>query len=121
MMKKYLIISLLTVFALGISAYTYADLHLLPTSLKVLVIDELGNPVPGAEVSLFKTEEDYRAGENLLVKKTTDKDGEVVFKKLEVGSYFVHADYDGKTNVGGGVQTEKLVEGRINKVNTIVQ
>lgn len=120
-MKKYLVISMLTVFAFGISAYTYADLNFLPTSLKVLVLDELGNPVEGAEVSLFKNQEDYRAGENLLVKKTTDKDGEVVFKKLEVTSYFIHADYDGKTNVGGGVQTEKLVEGRINKVNTIVQ
>ncbi|WP_420582562.1 carboxypeptidase-like regulatory domain-containing protein [Reichenbachiella sp.] len=118
-MKKYLIITFLTVFA--VSAYAYTDLHLLPTSLKVLVLDELGNPVKGAEVSLFNSEEDYRAGENLLVKKTTDEDGEVVFKKLEVTSYFIHADFDGKTNVGGGVQTEKLVEGRINKVNTVVQ
>ncbi|SMD38404.1 Protein of unknown function [Reichenbachiella faecimaris] len=120
-MKKYLIVALLAVFVVGVSSYAFADLKLLPTSLKVLVLDELGNPVEGAEVSLFKSEKDYRAGTNLLVKKTSDKNGEVVFKKLKVSEYFVHADFDGKTNIGGGVLTEKLVEGRINKVNTIVQ
>lgn len=120
-MKKYLIVTLLSVFTIGISAYAFADLKLLPTSLKVLVLDELGNPVEGAEVSVYTSEEDYRAGENLLIKKVTDDKGEVVFKKLEVKAYFVHADYEGKTNVGGGVLTETLVEGRINKVNTVVQ
>lgn len=120
-MKKYLIITLMTTLVFGFSAFAYANLKLLPTSLKVLVLDELGNPVEGAEVSLFKTEEDYREGKNMLVKKTTDDDGEAVFKKLEVMSYFVHAHYEGKTNVGGGVQTEELIEGRTNKVNTIVQ
>lgn len=120
-MKKYLIVALLTLITFGVSAYAFTDLKLLPTTLKVLVLDELGNPVEGAEVSLFKSEEDYRAGENLIMKKTSDDKGEVVFKKLDVMKYFVHADYEGKTNIGGGVQTEKLVEGRINKVNTIVQ
>lgn len=120
-MKKYLIVAFFTVLTFGISAMAVADLKLLPTSLKVLVLDELGNPVEGAEVSLFQSEEDYRAGTNLLVKKTSNKDGEVVFKKLEVKAYFVHVDYEGKNNVGGGVLTEKLVEGRVNKVNTIVQ
>ncbi|MEP2024266.1 MAG: carboxypeptidase-like regulatory domain-containing protein [Reichenbachiella sp.] len=120
-MKKYLIVSLLAVFIIGVSTYAFADLKLLPTSLKILVLDELGNPVEGAEVSLFMNEDDYRNGTNPFMKKTSDKKGEVVFKKLEVSEYFVHADFEGKTNVGGGVQTEKLVEGRINKVNTIVQ
>ena len=108
------------VFAFSVST-AFADMKLLPTSLKVLVLDELGNPLEGAEVSLFKSEEDYRASENLIAKKTSDKDGKVTFKKLAVDVYFIHVDYEGKTNVGGGVQTEKLVEGRINKVNTVVQ
>ena len=120
-MKKYLIITLVSILVMNASFYAVGGKKLLPTSLKVLVLDELGNPVKGAEVSLFINEDDYRAGENLIMKKKTDDKGEVVFKKLDVIQYFVHADFEGKTNVGGGVQTEKLVEGRINKVNTIVQ
>ncbi|UXX77909.1 carboxypeptidase-like regulatory domain-containing protein [Reichenbachiella carrageenanivorans] len=120
-MKKYLIITFLFLAAISVSAYEFADFKFLPTSLKVTVLDELGNPVEAAEVTLFKNKEDYKAHVNPLEKKVTDESGEVVFKKLDPKSYFVHADFQNKNNVGLGVQTEILIEGRINKVNTVVQ
>ncbi|MEO9964302.1 MAG: carboxypeptidase-like regulatory domain-containing protein [Reichenbachiella sp.] len=119
-MKKHVIIIILTAFMFGASAYEYVG-QILPTSLKVSVLDELGNPVQDAEVSLFDNEEDYRAETNPLAQKVTDKKGVAVFKKLDPVRYYILASFQDKNNIGSGVQTDSLVEGRINKVNTIIE
>ncbi len=94
----------------------------LPTTLKVTVINELGNPVKGAEVTLYLTEEDYRAETNPATETLiTDESGVVRFKKLEPVEYYVHAVFEKKTNIGAGVKTEALLEGKTNRVNTVIQ
>ncbi|MEO9803761.1 MAG: SpaA isopeptide-forming pilin-related protein [Reichenbachiella sp.] len=120
-MKNYFIILSLAVLTIGISSFKYTDHGFLPTSLKVFVLDELGNPVQDAEVTLYAKEADYRAETNPLAQKITDKKGIAVFKKLDPVRYFILASFEERNNVGAGVQTDSLHEGRVNKVNTIIQ
>jgi protocatechuate 3,4-dioxygenase beta subunit len=94
---------------------------ILPTSLKITVVDELGNPAPGTEVKLYATEKDYMQSENALENGITDSKGVVKFKKLKPEVYYIEARKGNKNNDGGGVATEPLQEGRVNKVNTVIQ
>lgn len=93
----------------------------LSTSLKVTVLDELGNPAEGVEVTLFLTKEDYRAETNPIQTKVTDADGKVTFKKLKPIPYYVYASTADKSNIGSGVLTQELQEGKTNRVNTIIE
>lgn len=96
--------------------------QILKTSLRITVIDELGNIVEGATVQLYATEEDYRNETNPVSELgTTDKKGNVKFKELQPRAYFVNASKDDKNNIGAGVQTDKLVEGKMNKVNIVIE
>ena len=121
-MKKALL--LLSFLSIGIvfSSFKSSDWKFLPTTLKVTVLDELGNPVQGCKVTLYLTENDYReetnpVGEGML----TDEGGVVRFKKLEPVEYYVHAIYEKKTNIGAGVKTQTLQEGKTNRVNTVIR
>ena len=59
---------------------------ILATSLRITIIDYVGNVVEGANVSLFATEEDYRNETNQVVDpQISDSKGRVTFKKLEQG------------------------------------
>jgi len=94
---------------------------ILPTSIKIRVIDINQNTVEGVVVTLYGNEKDYRAKENPLSEsKITNRHGIVVFKKLKPQAYFVHAVKGNTSNAGEEVLTEKLFEGRINKVTTLI-
>ncbi|MCV9385329.1 carboxypeptidase-like regulatory domain-containing protein [Reichenbachiella ulvae] len=122
-MEKYFSKTVLWIFVLMLSAsFQPAELKFLPTKLKITVLNELGNPVPGTAVTLFSTKEDYRAETNRVVPTdTTDAEGKVTFKGLDPKPYYVHAIKEDKSNIGAGVLTSPLQEGRINKVNTIIE
>lgn len=105
-----------------ISSFSYeAEAQLLPTKLRVTVIDGLGNFVDGASVSLYDDEKDYLASENPVAMLKTDKKGRVTFKDLKTISYFIEAKKGDQTNDGEGVQTAVLSEGKINRVNTVIE
>jgi len=94
----------------------------LPTSLKITVLNELGNPVEGASVQLFKTDEDYRAETNAVGEaQLTNQKGKVTFKKLESIVYYVNVEKGDKNNDGAGVQTDTLKTGLLNKVTIIIE
>ncbi len=94
----------------------------LSTSMRITVIDNLGNFVEGAEVTIYKTEEDYRNGTNPVgEKQITDKKGRARFKDIPAVSYYIHAVKGDKTNIGEGVQTAPLTKGRLNKLNTVIE
>lgn len=103
----------------GIS--TTAEAQLLPTKLRVTVIDGLGNFVAGATVALYEDEENYLASEGPVATLTTDSKGRVTFKDVKPISYFIEAKKGDQTNNGEGVQTAVLAEGRMNKVNTVIE
>ncbi len=94
----------------------------LPTSLRITILNELGNIEAGVKVTLYKTDNDYKKEENpVSAPQLTDKKGRVTFKNLAPMRYFVNAEKGDKNNYGAGVQTDTLVEGRINKVNIIIE
>lgn len=97
------------------------DAQLLPTKLRVTVIDGLGNFVEGATVAIYESEEDYRAGENVVATLKTDKKGRVTFKDVENIAYYIEAKFNEMNNNGEGVKTGELSEGRVNKVNTVIE
>lgn len=98
-----------------------ADAQLLPTKLRITVIDGLGNFVEGASVAIYENEQDYIASENPIAIMKSDKKGRVTFKELKPIPYFIEAKKGDKTNDGEGVQTAALFEGRINKANTVIE
>jgi hypothetical protein len=95
--------------------------QLIKTSMNVTIRDELGNTVEGATVTLYETEENYKAEKNPAGEQTTDAKGLARFKDLKAISYFVLAKKGDKNNFGGGEQTGKLEEKRINKVTIVIE
>lgn len=95
--------------------------QLIKTTLHVTVRDELGNTVEGATVQLFEKEEDYLKEENIAAEGQTDGKGILKLKDLKAVSYYLIVRKDDKDNAGGGEQTGKLEEKRINKVTVIIQ
>ncbi|TRX56083.1 carboxypeptidase regulatory-like domain-containing protein [Fulvivirga sp. M361] len=117
-MKKKLLIYLSVVMVF----IAMSSFQLLKTSLKITVIDELGNIVEGASVQLYPSEEDYRNEVNAVSEVSyTDKKGQVKFKELDAKVYYVNASKGDKNNIGAGVQTDKLEEGKLNKVNIVIE
>ncbi|HEY0653996.1 MAG TPA: carboxypeptidase-like regulatory domain-containing protein [Chryseosolibacter sp.] len=95
--------------------------QLIKTTLTVTVRDELGNTVEGAKVQLFENEADYTAEKNVVAEGVTDKKGVLKLKELKAIQYYVIVRKDDKDNSGGGEQTGKLEEKKINKVTIIIQ
>lgn len=99
-----------------------APAQIMKTSLKITVLDELGNAVEGASVTLYSNEKDYRASENPVkpVVHTNNK-GIATVKELEAKKYFLDVQKGDKNNVDAGVQTGTLEANKINKLNVIIE
>ncbi len=96
--------------------------QLLPTNLRIIVLNSLGNAEEGVAVTLYDSEENYREEKNPVTETLlTDNKGRVTFTKLSTKSYFIHAVKGDMSNTGEGVETAKLQEGRMNKVNIVIQ
>jgi hypothetical protein len=115
-MKTITRISLVSIFMLALMSF-----QLLKTQLVVTVRNELGNIEEGVKVQLYETEDDYKAEKNVAFEGYTDKKGVVKFKELKPTTDYLLARKDDKDNFGGGEQTGKLEESRINKVTVIIQ
>jgi uncharacterized protein (DUF2141 family) len=95
--------------------------QLINTRLNITVRDDLGNIVSGASVQLFETEDDYNKEQNVAAQSVTDDKGKVSIKDLKAIPYFVIIRKGDKDNSGGGEQTAKLEENKINRVTIIIQ
>jgi hypothetical protein len=115
-MKPYTRIVFLLALLSALSAF-----QLIKTTLNITVRDELGNIVEGASIQLFETAEDYNSEKNAVAQATTDKKGVAKLKDLKDISYYVLVRKDDKDNTGGGEQTGKLEDNKINKVTIIIQ
>ena len=122
MMKKnalYLIIC--SFFLLGLLSFASPE-QLFKTRIRFTILNELGNRVENAKVTLYHNKEDYRQEKNPVAEtQLTDEKGRVKFSDLEPKVYFVHAEKDLMSNAGAGVQTDTLREGRLNKINIIIE
>ena len=64
--------------------------QIINTSLRITVLDELGNQVEGASVNIYGNESDYREEVNpVMEEKLTDAKGRVTFKKLKSTKHFL--------------------------------
>ncbi|MFY0652955.1 MAG: carboxypeptidase regulatory-like domain-containing protein [Cyclobacteriaceae bacterium] len=122
MKRSFQLIALFAVVMFTASSFSTINSRLLPTSLRVTVLDAAGNIVEGATVTLYKTQDDYfEEKEPYRESDKSDGKGRVTFKKVEARKYFIHAKKGDKDNVGEVVSTAKLKEGRMNMVNTIIK
>ncbi len=119
-MKRSLFLCL-AVIVTGLFSFKNADSVALPTKLRITIIDGLGNITEGAKVAIFENEEDYRANENSVAEAVSDSKGKVTFKDLKPISYYIYAYKGDMNNNGEGVVTAPLDEGRLNKVNTVIE
>lgn len=117
-MKKIFLLSTVVILTF---AFTDASAQLFNTSLTITVRDETGNTVEGAEVKLFKSEQDYLKEQNVVMEGVTDAKGLVKLKKMEALSYYVIVRTEDKDNSGGGEIIGKLEEGKFNKVTIVIQ
>lgn len=119
-MKKIIQLSLFAGIIFLASSFVATKTYL-ATSLRITVIDGMGNYVEGASVTLYESEEDFRASENPVQEtQLTDKKGRVTFRDLEPKSYFVDVVKEKMTNYGAAQMTPELAEKRMNKVNIVI-
>ncbi len=114
-----LLLTLAVLACFGLTSFSTSQV--LDTRLRVTVIDDLGNFVEGAQVTLYSTEEDYRNNTNPVASCDTDKKGRSLFENLEAKSYFIEAHKGELNNNGAGVKIEALLPKKLNKVNTIIE
>lgn len=90
-------------------------------ALQVTVLDEKGNVVEGAEVLLYKNEDDAFDEVNAIkAKAKTNANGRVKFTKgLVEKTYFVVAS-KGKLMSEDGLESTKLKKNKVNKMNVII-
>jgi uncharacterized GH25 family protein len=114
-MKKAILLILPILFL------TFVSASVLPTSLRITVLDELGNIVEGAKVDLYDNEEDYNNSTNPVQEsQLTDEKGRVTFKDLQKTKYWVNVEKGDKNNYGAGVEVE-LTPKKMNKSNIIIE
>lgn len=119
-MARFLLIGLVLFGGLFINA-NEAEAQLFNTRLRITVLDELGNVVPDAEVTLYANEADYNKEVNEVKPKAkTDEKGRVTFKDLDPQAYYVIVRKGKLTNVGGGEIIGQLEKRKLNKANVVV-
>jgi hypothetical protein len=80
------------------------------TSLKIRVIDDLGNSIPKVSVLLFTSLEDMEHQEKQIgLTQTSDTTGEVTFNDLQPLKYYWLAKKGCMNNINGVTTTDKLV------------
>ena len=109
------------IFILFAAVALLSAFQIIKTQLTVTVRDDLGNIVTGATVKLYETEDDYNKEENVAAEGTTDDKGKAKFKELKAIPYYLLVEKGDKNNFGGGEQTGKLEEKKINQVTVVIQ
>ncbi len=109
-----------TLFFLPLILLLFTGFQLFKTSLRITVLNDLGNVESEAVVKVYKTEEDYAQGVHVVKEGKTDKKGVVTFQDLEAIPYFISAEKGDMNNVGAGEKTEALETGKLNRINVII-
>lgn len=119
-MKQMFLIALFFI-SVGSTSFKEAEHQLLATSMRITVLDNLGNVVENAQVTIYGNRGDYENEENSVAgPETTDAKGRVTFKKLDEKSYYVRVKKGDKSNYNEGEKTGVLLRGKLNKFNIII-
>jgi hypothetical protein len=119
-MKKITLgVILSTLFLL---AFTIPNHQLMPTSLRVTVLDDAGNVQKNAKVTLYLSQEDYDKEQNPVGEsQTTNDKGFATFRSLETKVYYMTVSKGDMDNAGASIKTDALKSGVLNKVNVIIE
>lgn len=118
-MKRIIAVLLLTGAFMAQSEPVEAQI--LSTKLRITVLDELGNVVPDAEVTLYATQNDYKNETNPVQPTAkTDRKGRALFKKLNADQFYVIVRKGDRDNSGGGEVISNLEKGKLNKANVVI-
>ncbi len=120
-MKRIHSLAMVFMLIFGMASISEAN-HYLPTGVRITVLSRLGNPVENAKVVLYATREDYDNEENPVAGPDfTDEKGRVTFKNLDEKKYYVQVTKGDENNYGDAEETSKLIKGRVNKFNIIIE
>lgn len=119
--KYVLLIEMIILVGIVLAPLTSNSQQFLPTKLKITVIDGEGNIVKNATVRLYLSEDDYIDDKKSILSEKSNDKGQVVFKKLDPRSYYIDARKGDINNDGRGAKTDKLREGRVNRVNVVIE
>ncbi len=108
---------------LAVSVLAFTTPHqLMPTSLRVTVLNDAGNTQEGAKVTLYLTQEDYEKEQNPVAEsQMTNNKGFATFRNLETKVYYMTVSKGDMDNAGASIKTEALKSGVLNKVNVIIE
>lgn len=92
------------------------------TTLRLTLIDELGNPISGASVKLFASNTDYKNRSNQVGATVfSNSSGQATFEGLTGIQYFWYAEKDCRNNSKGAITTTApITEGKNNTVDNII-
>jgi len=118
-MKKTILILMAVI---GLTVLSYCKKEPAPTSLELVLKDDLGNIVPGASVELYSSETDWNAGTNQIgTTLTSDASGKVKFTNVSNIKYYWFAEKDCKNNVNGAITSASpLTANTTNSINVIL-
>lgn len=98
-----------------------SEAQIFNTKLRITVLDDLGNIIPEAEVTLYANQDDYNNEVNPIQETMmTDDKGRVTFRKLELTTFYVIVRKGDVTNAGGGEVIRDIEENKLNKVNVVI-
>jgi len=113
-MKKIVYISMLFVFALFSCERTFETevKTTTPPELHVIAQNADGDPIEGASVSLYTSQEDYTNETNVLSSKQTNGEGKAIFTESELadpGIYYIRATNGTQNNDASQTETPFLL------------
>ncbi len=107
-------------FLIIISSFAFKPIF--KTNLRINIHNELGHIVEGAEVTLYLSIDDYRKEVNpAFATQYTDEKGRTTFKDIAPIIYYINAEKGDKDNVGKGVESDSVKEGKLNKITIIIE
>lgn len=120
-MKKIRIIGIVVLLA-SVAFVMTSALQVMPTGVRITVLNKMGNPVENAKVTLFANETDYENEQNAVAGPVfTDDKGRVTIKNLDEVQYYVQVVKGDESNYGEAEKTDKLEKNKINKFNIIIE
>ncbi|GAA4820324.1 hypothetical protein GCM10023331_00880 [Algivirga pacifica] len=92
------------------------------TMLVLKVLDEVGNPVEGAQVFLYPTEQALLLNEvGIKAEELSNEKGKVsLVNDIEPVAYYITAQKDSLSTSAAGVKTDTLQKWRVNKLNVVL-